>query len=107
WIWTERNKRLHDGVSQTPASLFKKIDRNVRDTILGKRKTALDMFLICNDLILQHLTCQSFGMNYKDLIAMIKKPKVWPSFATEPEKIEILQICFSDFKIIHIPQVQN
>ncbi|XP_013645051.1 uncharacterized protein LOC106349608 [Brassica napus] len=45
-IWTERNKRLHDGVSQTPASLFKKIDRNVRDTILGKRKTALFQHLM-------------------------------------------------------------
>ena len=38
---------------------------------------------------------------------MIKEPHAWPSFATELEKIETLQICFSNFKIIHIPRAQN
>ena len=38
---------------------------------------------------------------------MIKKPYVWPSFPTELEKIETLQICFPDFKIIYIPRAQN
>lgn len=37
-IWTERNKRLHDGEARTPAAIFKIIDRFIRDTILGKRK---------------------------------------------------------------------
>ncbi|XP_048604962.1 uncharacterized protein LOC106398491 [Brassica napus] len=32
-LWTERNKRLHDGVSQTPAIIFKRIDRIIRDAI--------------------------------------------------------------------------
>ena len=43
----------------------------------------------------------------KELIAMIKEPRAWPSFATELEMIETLQICFSDFKITHIPRSQN
>ncbi|XP_013700227.1 uncharacterized protein LOC106404011 [Brassica napus] len=33
--------------------------------------------------MLQHSTCQSFGTDCKELIAMIKEPHVWPSFATE------------------------
>lgn len=40
-IWTERNKRLHDGVSQSPEVIFKRIDRIIRDAILGRRKTDL------------------------------------------------------------------
>ncbi|KAG2262193.1 hypothetical protein Bca52824_069272 [Brassica carinata] len=36
-IWTERNKRLHEGVMATPESTFKLIDRHVRDVILGRR----------------------------------------------------------------------
>ncbi|WZZ49090.1 hypothetical protein YC2023_049197 [Brassica napus] len=35
-IWAERNKRLHDGISSTPRTICKLIDRNIRDTILGK-----------------------------------------------------------------------
>nr|VDD43862.1 unnamed protein product [Brassica oleracea] len=38
---------------------------------------------------------------------MIKEPQEWPSFATELEKIETLQICFPDFKITHVPRVRN
>ncbi|CAG7883868.1 unnamed protein product, partial [Brassica rapa] len=37
-IWTERNKRLHDSVSRSPAAIFKMIDRFIRDALLGKRK---------------------------------------------------------------------
>lgn len=37
-IWTERNKRLHDSESRTPAAIFKVIDRFIRDVLLGKRK---------------------------------------------------------------------
>nr|VDC98269.1 unnamed protein product [Brassica oleracea] len=57
--------------------------------------------------MLQYSTCQSFGTDCKDLIAMIKEPRDWPSFATELERIETLQICFPDFKITHIPREQN
>ena len=37
--------------------------------------------------MLQHLTCQSFGTDCKELIAMIKEPQAWPSFATELKRI--------------------
>uniref|UniRef100_A0A0D3DKG0 RNase H type-1 domain-containing protein n=1 Tax=Brassica oleracea var. oleracea TaxID=109376 RepID=A0A0D3DKG0_BRAOL len=40
--------------------------------------------------MLQHSTCQSFGIDCKELIAMIKEPHAWPSFATELERIETL-----------------
>ncbi|KAF2559202.1 hypothetical protein F2Q68_00018262 [Brassica cretica] len=54
--------------------------------------------------MLQHSPCQSFGTESKELIAMINEPQKWPRFATELEKIETLQICFPDFKIIHVPR---
>ncbi|KAF3507186.1 hypothetical protein F2Q69_00003966 [Brassica cretica] len=57
--------------------------------------------------MLQHSTCQSFGTDYKDLIAMINELHAWPSFATELERMETLKIYFPDFKIIHIPRAQN
>ncbi|KAF3553646.1 hypothetical protein F2Q69_00012105 [Brassica cretica] len=57
--------------------------------------------------MLQHSLCQSFGTDCEELIAMIKEPHEWPSFASELEKIETLQICFPDFKIIHVPRVRN
>ncbi|KAF3575293.1 hypothetical protein F2Q69_00062415, partial [Brassica cretica] len=37
-IWAERNKHLHQGISSTPPMIYKLIDRNIRDTILGKKK---------------------------------------------------------------------
>ncbi|KAF2543037.1 hypothetical protein F2Q68_00031498 [Brassica cretica] len=57
--------------------------------------------------MLQHSTCESFGTDCKELIAMIKEPHAWPSFATELEMIETLQICFLDFNIIHVPRARN
>ncbi|KAF3530740.1 hypothetical protein DY000_02041005 [Brassica cretica] len=57
--------------------------------------------------MLQHSTCQSFGTDCKELIAIIKEPRAWPSFATELESIETLQICFLDFKITYVPRTQN
>ncbi|KAF3542236.1 hypothetical protein DY000_02010435 [Brassica cretica] len=57
--------------------------------------------------MLQHSTCQSFGTDCKELIAMLKEPHAWPSFATELERIETLQICFPDFNITHVPQARN
>ena len=38
---------------------------------------------------------------------MIKDPQAWPSFATELERIETLQICFPDFNIIRVPRTRN
>ena len=40
--------------------------------------------------MLQHSTCQSFRTDCNELIAIIKKPQVWSSFATELERIETL-----------------
>ncbi|KAG5388736.1 hypothetical protein IGI04_030277 [Brassica rapa subsp. trilocularis] len=42
--------------------------------------------------MLQHLTCQSFRTDCKELIAMIKEPHASPSFATELERIETLHM---------------
>ena len=53
--------------------------------------------------MLQHSSCQSFEIDFKDMIAMINEPQAWPSFATKLEAIHILQICFPNFKISHIP----
>ncbi|KAF3577311.1 hypothetical protein DY000_02034279 [Brassica cretica] len=57
--------------------------------------------------MLQHSTCQSFGTDFKELIAMIKEPHVWPRFATELERIETLMICFPDLNIIHVLRAHN
>ncbi|KAF2574374.1 hypothetical protein F2Q70_00004595 [Brassica cretica] len=57
--------------------------------------------------MLQYSTCQSFGTDCKDLIAMIKEPHAWPRFATKLERIATLKICFPNFKITHIPRAQN
>lgn len=57
--------------------------------------------------MLQHSPCQRFGKDCKDLLSMLKDLQTWPRFATELEAIKTLMICFSDFKISHIPKTQN
>ncbi|CAG7897157.1 unnamed protein product, partial [Brassica rapa] len=57
--------------------------------------------------MLQHSTCQKFGTDCKDLIAMVNDPQAWPNFSTELEVIQILKMCFPDFKIQYFPRVQN
>ncbi|KAF2587338.1 hypothetical protein F2Q70_00034547, partial [Brassica cretica] len=37
-IWTERNRRPHDGLTTSPISILKQLDRLVRDAILGRRQ---------------------------------------------------------------------
>ncbi|CAG7900445.1 unnamed protein product [Brassica rapa] len=49
--------------------------------------------------MLQHSTCQRFETDCKDLIAMIMDRQAWPNFSTELEVTQILQMCFTDFKI--------
>ncbi|KAG5411025.1 hypothetical protein IGI04_007344 [Brassica rapa subsp. trilocularis] len=56
---------------------------------------------------IQHSTCQRFGIDCKDLIAMIEEPQAWPNFSTELKIIKTLRLCFSDFKNSHITQTQN
>ena len=36
-IWSERNKRYHDNISSSPTTIFKLLDRFIRDAILSKR----------------------------------------------------------------------
>ncbi|KAF3496278.1 hypothetical protein DY000_02053416 [Brassica cretica] len=67
----------------------------------------LEALLWAMENMLQHSTCQSFGTDCKDLIAMIKEPHAWPSFTTKLERIETLQICFPDFSITHVPIARN
>ncbi|XP_048605537.1 uncharacterized protein LOC125583041 [Brassica napus] len=52
--------------------------------------------------MLQHSTCQRFGTDCKELIAMLDDPHAWPSFATELERIETLRIFFPEFSITHL-----
>lgn len=57
--------------------------------------------------MLQYSTCQSFGTDDNNLIAMIKDLHASPSFAKKMERIETLHICFPDFKISHVPRAHN
>ena len=75
-----------------------------RETSLYSEVEALRWAIEC---MLQYSTCQSFGTDCKDSIAMINEPHAWPSFATELERINTLKICFPDFKITHIPRTNN
>ncbi|CAN6850103.1 unnamed protein product, partial [Brassica oleracea] len=36
-IWSERNKRYHDNISSSPTTIFKLLDRFIKDAILSKR----------------------------------------------------------------------
>ncbi|XP_013624943.1 PREDICTED: uncharacterized protein LOC106331160 [Brassica oleracea var. oleracea] len=78
---------------------------------LSRRKAALHLEVEAlwwaMESMLLHSSCQSFGTDCKDLIAMIREPQDWPSFATELEAIKTLQLCFPDFKISYIPRAQN
>ena len=75
-----------------------------RETALHSELEALKWAL---ESILQHSNCQHFGTDCKDLIAMIKEPQVWPNFSTELEAIQIILMCYSDFKITYVPRTQN
>lgn len=95
WVWMDSlGKVQHMGI------------RNYirRESALHSEMEALQWTM---DNMLQHSTCQSFGTDCKDLIAMIKEPQACPNFATELKRIETLKICFPEFKITHIPRVHN
>ena len=57
--------------------------------------------------MLQHSTCQRFGTDCKNLIGMVLDPQAWTNFPTELEVIQLLKMCFPDFKIEYFPRVQN
>nr|VDD51010.1 unnamed protein product [Brassica oleracea] len=91
WVWLDRLGNLQlMGTRNYPR----------RESALHSEVEALRW---ARESMLQHSTCQSFRTDCKDLIAMIKELHAWPSFAVELERKETLQICFPNFKIIHIP----
>lgn len=69
--------------------------------------TKLEAMRWAMESMLEHSTCQHFGADFKDLIAMIKESQAWPNFARELEVIQTLQIYFPDFKISYTPREQN
>nr|VDC99027.1 unnamed protein product [Brassica oleracea] len=75
-----------------------------RETPLHSELEALKWAM---ESMIQHSTCQRFGTDCKDLIAMIEHPQDWPNISTELEIIQTLRLCFSDFKISYFPRTQN
>lgn len=69
--------------------------------------TNLEAMRWAMESMLQHSTCQYFGTDCKDLVAMIKESQAWPNFATELEVIPTLQVYFPDFKISYTLREQN
>ncbi|XP_048611432.1 uncharacterized protein LOC125585793 [Brassica napus] len=89
WVWM-------DNTGNTQLMGMKNIPR--RESALHSEVEALRWAM---ENVLQHSTCQRFGTDCKELIAMLDDPHAWPSFATELERIETLQICFPEFSITH------
>ena len=95
WIWTDSA----ENVQLMGTRNFTRCESALHSEVEAMRWAMENM--------LQHSPCQRFGTDCKELIAMIKEPQEWPSFATELEKIETLQICFPEFEIIYVPRVRN
>ena len=91
WVWMDSRENIQRNFTQCESALHSEVEV-LRWTM---------------EIMIQHSPCQSFGTDYKELIAMINEPQEWPSFATELEKIKTPQICFPDFKITHVPRVRN
>lgn len=47
--------------------------------------------------MLNNSTCQLFGTDYKDVIAMVGELRAWPKFSIELEEIQNLKRRFEDF----------
>ena len=75
-----------------------------RETSLHSELEALKLAM---ESMLQHSTCQRFGIDCKDLIAMVADPQAWPNFSMELEVIQILQMYFPEFRLIYIPRAHN
>ena len=59
------------------------------------------------ECVIQVSTCQSFGTDCKELIAMTKDPEAWPSFSTELEEFLKLKARFLEFSIFFVPRQGN
>ena len=95
WVWMDSGGNTH---------LMGTRNFTRRESALHSEVEALRWAM---ENMLQHSTWQSFGTYCKELIAMIREPHAWPSFATKLERIETLQICFPDFNIINVPRGRN
>lgn len=95
WTWIE-------GDGQTQLSGTKIIRQ--RESPLQMELEALQWTM---DNMLHHSTCQYFGTDWKDVIAMVGDPESWPSFSTELKEIQDSKSIFQDFKIIYIPNRHN
>ena len=70
WVWLDSLRKVQ---------LMETQNQVRRETALHSEVEALRWAMEC---MLQYSTCQSFGTDCKDLIAMINEPHAWPSFAT-------------------------
>ena len=95
WVWKDSMERIQ---------LMGSRNLTRRETSLHSELEALRWAM---ESMIQHSTCQRFGTDCKDLIAMIQEPQAWPNFSTELEIIQTLRLCFSDFKISYFPRTQN
>ena len=95
WVWKDSMGKIQ---------LMEKRNMRRRETELHSELEALKWVI---ESMIRYSTCQSFGTDCKDLIAMITDPQAWPNFSTELEVIQTLQLCFSDFKISYFPRTQN
>lgn len=77
----------------TSNSLFSRYGWSVgNEKLLGLRNkgrclsslhSELDAFIWSMENVLQHITCQYFWMDFKDVISIIQNPTTWPSFSTK------------------------
>ena len=95
WVWK-------DAMGKIQLMGSKNLRR--RETSLHSELEALKWAM---ESMIQHSTCQKFGTDCKDLIAMMEQPQDWPNFSTELENIQTLRLCFSDFNITYFPRTQN
>ncbi|KAG5389056.1 hypothetical protein IGI04_030597 [Brassica rapa subsp. trilocularis] len=82
WVWK-------DSLEQTQLMGMRNLSR--RETALYSEVEALRLPM---ESMFLYSSCQSFGTDCKDLIAMIREPQASPSFATQLEAIKTLQLCF-------------
>ena len=78
WVWKDGMRKIQ---------LIGTQNLRRRETSLHSELEALRWAM---QSMLQHSTCQRFGTDCKDLIAMIVDPQAWPNFSTELEVIQIL-----------------
>uniref|UniRef100_A0A0D3E6G2 RNase H type-1 domain-containing protein n=1 Tax=Brassica oleracea var. oleracea TaxID=109376 RepID=A0A0D3E6G2_BRAOL len=95
WVWKDNTGKIQ---------LMGTRNLRRRETTLHSELEALKWAL---ESMLQHSNCQHFGTDCKDLIAIIKEPQAWSNFSTELEAIQIILMCYSDFKITYVPRTHN